>query len=120
MECSLVRVCRGVLAFVVCFFGIQSAWAAGNVLSTIATVRTDVDGKGIIEFSQTIGGSPPTCVATGFNLMMSFNANTAGGRAILAVALVAKASGSQVLAVGGGTCNLYSNTIEDLVYLEQR
>lgn len=102
-----------------CVLGHPSADAAGNVQSSIATVRVDSDGKGIVKFSQVIGGTPPGCVAQGFNAMMSFNANTTGGRAILAAALAAKATSSTVLAVGVGTCMLYANTIEDLGYLEQ-
>jgi len=99
---------------------VPTVQAAGTVTTTIASVRADTDGKGIIEFAQPVGGTPPGCVASGFGSMMSFNANNVGGKAVLAVALAAKAAGTQVFAAGAGTCTHYSNTIEDISYLLQR
>lgn len=102
------------------FYAIQTAQAGGYATSTISSVRVDADGRGLIEFVQPIGGTPPSCVASGFNTMMAFNASTAGGKAILANALAAKATGAQVIVAGAGTCTNYSNVMEDVAYLLQR
>jgi hypothetical protein len=92
------------------------SFAAGSVYAHITSVRVDSTGKGIIYFEQPIGGSPPTCVQAGFTNAFSFDTNTAGGRAILAVALASKAQGIQIFAQGNGTCTTYASQVEDLSF----
>lgn len=95
------------------------AHAAGTVTTMIAKVRADSDGRGVLEFAHPVGGTPPGCVAAGYGSMMAFNANTVGGRAILAIALAAKVSGSQVHVSGAGVCTHFVNVMEDVGYVLQ-
>ncbi len=94
-----------------------NASAAGSVSAKVLLVRIDRGGQGMIVFDQPIGGTPPTCVVPAYSNAFAFDANTAGGRAIMAMALAAKASGSQVDAQGLGACPTYAGLyIEDISY----
>lgn len=95
---------------------VTRSFAAGSVSAHITSVRVDSTGTGIIYFDQPIGGTPPTCVQSGYANALSFDANTAGGRAILAAALASRALGNQIYALGKGTCTIYASTVEDLSF----
>lgn len=99
----------------------QVAAAAGTVYSTVVAVRVDATGRGMVVFNDNIGGTPPACRHSSYFNALAFDANTAGGKAILALALSAKATGSPVQANGNGTCIAYGGAfVEDWDYGEQR
>jgi hypothetical protein len=96
---------------------VSSAFAYGTVSGTVTEVRVDADGKGMVFFSQTIVGAPPSCVHSAYTNAFAFNSNTAGGRSVLAVALAAKATGDTISVVGAGTCVIFGNAwVEDWQY----
>lgn len=83
----------------------------------IIQVRIDQDGKGMVVFDRLIGGTPATCVHPTYKNALSFDATTNGGKAIMAVALSAKATGVAVTAYGTGTCGIYGGAhVEDWSY----
>ena len=86
----------------------SAAHAVGNVQgATVINVDARADGNFLITFSQS-STTPPTCVAV-FN-RMSGSTSTAGGRAVLANAMLAYTTGAQVaLAQGTGACGVYGN-----------
>lgn len=100
----------------IALLAVTQSFAAGSVYAHITSVRVDSTGTGIIYFDQPIGGSPPGCVQTGYTNAFSFDTNTVGGRAILAVALAGKAQGIQIFAQGNGTCTTYAGRVEDLSF----
>lgn len=69
-------------------------------------------------FAQNISGTPATCRhPSAYNNALAFDANTPGGKAILAIALSAKATGAPVSANGNGTCAVYGGAhVEDWDY----
>ena len=87
--------------------------AASNVNAHVLYVRVDVDGRGVVTFDSTIVGTPPACVISYYNNAFAFDSNTAGGKAILATVLSAKASGSLVSVYGTGACAIYGVSVED-------
>ena len=91
------------------------ASALGSITATIAQVRVDSNGQGMIIFSKLITGTPPSCVIPAYSNALAFDTNTTGGKAVLAMALAAKISGSEVTAYGLGTCKLYG-VVEDWNY----
>jgi hypothetical protein len=90
-------------------------YARGNVVgATIINIDTRADGLFLVTFSQS--SSTPAGCANVLN-RMSGNANTAGGKAVLATALTGYSAGSRVaLAQGTDTCNEYGG-IESIVIL---
>jgi hypothetical protein len=92
--------------------------AAGSIGGAkIIQVRIDQDGKGMVVFDQPIGGTPASCVHPAYRNALSFDANTGGGRGVMAMALAAKASGAAVSAYGNGTCGIYGGAhVEDWSY----
>lgn len=92
--------------------------AAGQVGGAkVIQVRIDQDGKGMVVFDQQVGGTPATCVHSAYTNALSFNAATGGGKAIMAMALTAKATGVAVTVYGNGTCGIYGGAhVEDWSY----
>ncbi len=95
-----------------------SAHAVGNVQGgTVINVDARADGKFLITFSQSTT-TPPSCVAV--SNRMSGDANTAGGRAVLAAAMLALSTGNPIdLAQGTGACGEYPG-IESIIILAQK
>ncbi|MBL8269951.1 hypothetical protein [Steroidobacter sp.] len=104
------------LALLALVFGYTSSALAGSVTSTVASIRVDADGKGMIFFNQAISGTL-SCRDSGYASALSFDSTTAGGKSILATALAAKASGATLSAVGTAACNVYGNWVEGLSYM---
>lgn len=69
----------------------------------------------MVIFDQPIGGDPATCVHASYKNALAFDAATAGGKAILGVALAAKAAGATTTVYGTKTCGIYS-VVEDWMY----
>lgn len=95
-----------------------SANAAGVVDSAkVIQVRIDQDGKGMVVFDKVIGGAPATCIHPAYVNALSFDATTSGGKAIMAVALAAKATDVTITVYGTGACGVYGGAhVEDWSY----
>lgn len=93
------------------------SYAAGVIANAKVTeVRIDSNGWGMVFFDVLVAGTPPSCVHPAYKNALAFDANTAGGKAIMAVALSAKAAGSIVHVYGLGTCNIFGGHVEDWSY----
>jgi hypothetical protein len=93
------------------------AFGAGSVSSAqVVGVRVDGNGKGLVMFDRPLGGTPAGCAIAYYANALAFNLNTDGGKAVLALALAAKASGDPVTANGLGTCTAYGHSVEDWDY----
>ena len=91
-----------------------AALAAGSISNALVLgVRVDREGKGLVIFDRPVGGVPPSCVIAYYANALAFNANEVGGKAILALALSAKASGDPMTVHGTGTCITYGHSVED-------
>lgn len=90
-------------------FATAAAHAAGEVNQlAVERVRIDKSGKGYFKFAGNLGGVRSACMQSTYASVLGFDANTAGGRSIMALALAAKASGQIIYAVGTGDCTAYS------------
>jgi hypothetical protein len=74
---------------------------------TIDKVRVDASGYGIIY----VPGA--SCRSESTQNILTFNANTEGGKGILQIALAAQLAGRQVNIVGTNTCIQYGSSIEE-------
>lgn len=98
-----------------------TAWAgpASVSQSTVDLVRVDKSGKGYVVFDSPLAGDVAACRTSQYTRHLAFDANTAGGKAVLASALAAKASGATMTATSAGTCANYgsaSHGVEDWNY----
>lgn len=73
---------------------------------TITSVDVRNDGTFLVDISQPTTGAPSCATVT---TRLSANANTAGGKAILQLAISAYLSGRPVNFDGTGTCSEFSN-----------
>jgi len=84
-----------------------AALASPVEISPTRITRLAVQSDGLVfvkvEPSTPTGGTPASC-ATNSSWQLTFHATDAAGQAMLAAALSAKASGSQVGIVTAGTC----------------
>lgn len=102
------------------FFVIQNSHAT-SVDAKIIQIRVDKSGVGMITFDKPLQGTSPSCINPYYNNALSFDANSAGGKSILAVALAAKAQNVSVVAYGLGACTIYGGAhVEDLDYMVSR
>jgi hypothetical protein len=107
---------KSFVAAVIGLFAAQAAFAAGTVTGHVINVRIDQTGKGIVYFDQNVTGSP-TCIMPTYENGLAFDTSTAGGKAIMARALAAKATGDLIKVSGSGTCTIYENGwVEDWMY----
>ncbi|WP_129782188.1 hypothetical protein [Peristeroidobacter soli] len=98
-------------------FSSTLACAAGYVSSAqVVGVRVDSNGKGLVMFDRALGSTPASCAIAYYANALAFDLNTNAGKAILALALAAKASGDPVTAYGQGTCATYGHSVEDWNY----
>src|SRR5262245_45508340 len=92
------------------------ALAYGYINANVTSVRIDqTTGFGMVIFDQNLNGTRPGCSSTIPNAL-AFNTNTAAGKAVYALVLSAKLSGTPVNAIGLGTCSVYGNYVEDWDY----
>jgi hypothetical protein len=93
------------------------AFSAGGGSGKVVAVRVDATGFGIATFSNLIT-TPSACAIAYSNHFykdsMAFNANTAGGRAILAALLFAQGKSSNIYVAGTGACTTYGGAAEDI------
>ena len=92
------------------------ALGAGYIPSAIVTgVRVDRNGKALVMFDRPVEGRAG-CVIDYYANALAFNTNEAGGKAVLALVLAAKATGDPVRAYGTGDCATYGHSVEDWEY----
>ncbi len=103
--CSVV-----LMSFYLVINGSYAAGIADNI--TVYQVRIDQSGMGYIWFTSPLTGIPASC-ASSHPSQLSFDTNTAGGKAILSLALSAKVSGKRIYAKGTDSCEGY-NVVERL------
>ncbi|WP_242108782.1 hypothetical protein [Luteimonas aquatica] len=85
--------------------------AAGYVNDAkITKVRVEANGKGTIALDSNINGSP---ACTGYYSVLSFDAGSAGGKAIMEMAQLAKEHYWSVTVEGSGACSIYPS-LEDV------
>ena len=79
----------------------------------ITSIRVDNSGKAMIFFDKDKTREPATCVHSAYTRALGIDASTEGGKAVLSMALAAKATGSRVTAHGTGGCGVYGgNNVE--------
>lgn len=78
----------------------------------VAQVRIDKSGKGYVKFTSNLTNSPAACIQSGYESVLAFDTNEAGGKAIYSLVLAAQASGKKINATGTGACSVYG-MIED-------
>ena len=98
-----------------------AAWAAPAAVSrlTVDVVRVDKSGKGYVIFDSPLAGDVAACRTSQYTRHLAFDANTAGGKAVLAAALAAKATGATMTAHSAGSCTNYGSAthgVEDWYY----
>lgn len=76
-------------------------------LYEIDYVRADRTGKGYVKFKSDLVGTPASCTRSDFKKTLSFDTSTAGGKAIMSIALSAKAAGLRIRTYGTGNCSEY-------------
>jgi hypothetical protein len=83
---------------------------------TLVAVRVDSNGRGLLYFPPDTSGGHGPCRASYNNHILAFDANTAGGRAILQLARAAHLYAMPVHIVGTGSCDIYApDGIEDVL-----
>lgn len=111
----VIRVLLVMLVFVCSL--VQAKGVAYN--ATVEDVRIDHSGHGFIKFKETLkdaySSTIPECTQEQYSNMLAFDVNTAGGKAIMAIALSAKVSGKLIHGVGRGKCDIYG-VMEDWEY----
>lgn len=91
-----------------------SAFSIGSVTGKITKIRVDAGGKAMIFFDKPIGGAVPSCVHSAYKSVLSIDASTEGGKAVLAMVMAAKIANRTVRAHGFGRCSVYgSSNTED-------
>lgn len=88
----------------------------GSVTARVLDVRVDRQGQGMVTFDSAVTGTRPACVVSAYTNAFAFDANTPGGRAILATALAAKSSGAVISVIGLDACSTYGAYVEDWSY----
>jgi hypothetical protein len=89
-------------------FSSQGAFSVGVAeMYEIDFVRVDRSGFGYVKFKTNLIGTPASCTQVGYEAVLAFDTNEAGGKAVLSVVLSAQASGKKVLARGTGSCGVY-------------
>lgn len=106
---------KKLLVVTIGLFVVQAAFAQGSVTGHVVKVRIDQSGKGFVYFDQNVVGSP-SCIMPTYENALAFDANTAGGKGIMARALAAKATEDLITVYGSGTCTIYGSWAEDWMY----
>lgn len=97
----------------------SSALANGGIVDYVAQVRVDKSGLGMVIFKSNLSNSPPCALTPGGGMpyALAFDANTAGGRAIQAMATAAMLAGKKIEGNGTGFCTIYGGAwAEDWSY----
>ncbi len=96
------------LVAAILFFIIRPTLADAGTTANINIVAVDVrnDGTFLIDVSQSTTGAPSCASVTN---RLSANANTAGGKALLQLAISVYLSGKLVTIDGTGGCSEFSN-----------
>ncbi len=102
--------------FIIACLLCSNTFSIGSYSGTVSDVRIDRDGRGIIAFDGPVVGAPASCRIPAYASHLSFDTNTAGGKAIYSMALAAASSGKTISVYGTGNCDDYANTVEGLLY----
>ncbi|MEP0176630.1 MAG: hypothetical protein ABJH28_09240 [Paraglaciecola sp.] len=94
-------------------FNIFAAGVANTF--TVGFVRVDKSGKGYVQFTEALTGTRPACSKSNYSSALAFDTTSEGGKSILSVAFMAKATGSTLYVVGTNTCDVYG-VMEDWSY----
>ncbi len=101
-----------IIGFIFTAFFVSQVHAIGSVsLAKVVSVRVDNNGRAMIFFDKPIGGTPPSCVHSAYKSAFGIDAGSEGGKAVLSMALTAKATGSPVTVYGLGVCGVYGGSI---------
>jgi hypothetical protein len=106
---------RKLMAATIGLFMVHAAFAQGVVTGHVVHVRIDQSGKGFVYFDENVVGYP-SCVISTYENAMAFDANTAGGKAIMARALAAKAMSDLMTVYGSSSCTVFGGWAEDWMY----
>jgi len=100
------------MVFLLAILAASNAYSIGQVNSAKVTqIRVDGSGKVMVFFDKPIGGTPASCVHDAYKSALGVDASTEGGKAVLSMALAAKATGSPVTAYGWGVCGVYGGYV---------
>jgi len=97
----------------------SSGFANGNIVDYVAQVRVDKSGAGMVIFKTNLSNSPTCALGPGGGMpyALAFDANTAGGKAIQAMATAALLAGKKIEGNGTGFCTIYGGAwAEDWSY----
>jgi hypothetical protein len=97
-----------ILAGAILFVVVHPSPTAAGTTSPVNIVAVDVrnDGTFLVDISQVTTGAPACATVTN---RLSANSNTAGGKAMLQLAISVYLSGRPVSLDGTGTCSEFSN-----------
>ena len=98
-----------ILAVAILFVILRPSSIGAGTTSAVNIVGVDVrnDGTFLIDISQAVTGAPACATVTN---RLSANSNTAGGKALLQLAISVYLSGKPVSVDGSGACSEFSNT----------
>jgi hypothetical protein len=96
------------LVSIALFFGAPNAYASTAWFGTLSAVHFFNQGT-ILVWTNGSRDTPPACGSSQPG-RFAVDANAAGGKAQLAGLLAAYTAGRNVIVVGTGTCNVYSDT----------
>ncbi len=100
------------LASLLALFSAQAAAVGVANYYTVDVVRIDANGAGYVQFTSPLvassGSTVAPCASPDYANTLAFDTNTAGGRAILAIVMQAKATGAKIYARGTGACPTYT------------
>ncbi|MES9880669.1 MAG: hypothetical protein ABW185_07290 [Sedimenticola sp.] len=90
----------------------SNAFAFGSINDAkITKIRVDGNGHAMIFFDKDKTREPATCVHSAYVRAFGIDASTDGGKAVLSMALAAKATGTLVVAHGKGICGVYGGSV---------
>ncbi|MFA0813624.1 hypothetical protein [Microbulbifer epialgicus] len=91
---------------------VSNAYSLGSVSGKVKQIRVDENGRTMIFFDKPLSGDPAACSdKENYGNALAVDASTDGGKAVLSMALAAKATGSTVTAYGYGKCGLYGGNV---------
>lgn len=103
----LMNLSFSILAKEPTLFGDENLKNGEAINYTIDYVRIDKSGWGYVYFTQSLGGTRPSCAA--LNNVFAFDTEKVGGDEMFSLLLTAQVSGKNVEAHGTGNCDVHPN-----------